>query len=1285
MSSTEVDERSPLTPGQFEGLKNELERLLVKNRGLTRLPSPDAAQVSACSSDASQQRSLRDSNVGSSCSASLQQSSHRSQGSVGSSRPFSDTVTETADSSFLHSTYLMSSAECASQQLNRDVDLLLKQVNSVMGAPVLQLPAWFARKSASPSCTVTELQTADSGAGKASTVKLQHKVLTPKIKASFLSPPKQRSQPSCSGNHLSLQAPQTAAMPETIVPSPLVPPEAAAAAAAKGDKACSSATASSCVPSPQLPGHQPDNMAILLVACSVSPTGSQETPSTTRGSPLDHRDIADSPLSPAHWHTNHLAERESSDLSLSPPSDDHLAASVSRHIHRHASADSVAQQHMAATHRQNLKPSESSGLIKAARHSPLLAVDEGNNADDQAENVAPGWHRQPLSHVSSMATRANIEWPHGKDNTEGMSTSAGLLDGYVRGTHAKLQLPAAVRMGSRKTSLSVRTPLKSITEVYRQHSMDRFDAHKPQHAAAPQTVGEPLPGESPSERTGLPSAQIGCPQAKPFGRAESMAGQVEGLQAVLQDSSAALQQELMTAEARMEAVLSQLASGRGAALQGDCAKRPCLPADSDHAIASLQRHAERQDSEATRSRQQLEAKVLQLAGDLQHCTTLLSRSEDDLQTKTWQLQQLQAELTACSAALAEAEQKLQANPVQHERQQLEMSHDAAAGTAVREAHSAAAAQAETQMLREQLHDSVELLDEAEQQLRAKVAEVDEYKASLQETQQELEQSQQQLQEAQLLVEEHAKLLQQHNKQLLQAHEEVQSAERRHAAAEARHQAEVSAHADTEQQLRSAVNRLQMLAQQGQPQPVAQTPSDGRLQAAQARCDRAEGYLIAQQGKTQQVSRQLASKCAELVGCQTELHQVHHMLAAAYAANAALQLRFRQRGSSMTQMPEQLPASPLITTPSSQSIGDAVTPQASLQAPGTGTPLLLSDHTKQHSLAAALARAARNSSSVPSIETETRASLRADERQGPSKAGPKAFGWNGPLAAEAAQASDASAGFQLSGSHTAGLESARQSSRAGSRLHDRHVGVDGAAAGRQDDVTSSASFNSWNSRQHSHNDTTASTSHAARHTTVHPSLSPAAGGTAEAMATTAASAQLAGPVMSATGLTSQATTAAGSLVSDRLGKQGYTQHTQWLLAQVQQAALTPGSKHSTRRARAAPVPQAAAKSHVSDDGWRDLYSHSALASGMHRSHAVLTPPATPVSQQGSSGPSPFSFRDRLSPSDLFSPMGYNPAVVAAQHRSAVSHSRGSDTSALATALAGLRSRNTISLSSQVGDD
>ncbi len=93
--------------------------------------------------------------------------------------------------------------------------------------------------------------------------------------------------------------------------------------------------------------------------------------------------------------------------------------------------------------------------------------------------------------------------------------------------------------------------------------------------------------------------------------------------------------------------------------------------------------------------------------------------------------------------------------------------------------------------------------------------------------------------------------------------------------------------------------------------------------------------------------------------------------------------------------------------------------------------------------------------------------------------------------------------------------------------------------------------------------------------------------------------------------------------------------------------------------------------MSDNGWRDLNSHSALAPGMHRSHAVLNPPATPVSQQGSSGPSPFSVRGRLSPSGAVSPMGFHPVIVAAQRRIAVSHSWGADTSALATALAGLR--------------
>lgn len=242
----------------------------------------------------------------------------------------------------------------------------------------------------------------------------------------------------------------------------------------------------------------------------------------------------------------------------------------------------------------------------------------------------------------------------------------------------------------------------------------------------------------------------------------------------------------------------------------------------------------------------------------------------------------------------------------------------------------------------------------------------------------------------------------------------------------------------------------------------------------------------------------------------------------------------QRGSSMMHSPEQLPAPLTVSTPHNQSNRDAVTPQASLQAPGTGTgtSLPLSGHIKQHSLASALARAAGISSSVPRADPETRAGLGADDRHGPSTAGRKDFGWNGPLAAEATQALDVSPGFQLSGSHTAALESARQSSRAGPQLYDRHAAADTAAAGRQDDVRSSASFDSWNSKQRSHSGATASTSHAAHHTAVHPGLSPAAVGAAEAVATTAASAQLAGPIMSATSLTSQAATAAGEIAHEQ---------------------------------------------------------------------------------------------------------------------------------------------------------
>ena len=55
---------------------------------------------------------------------------------------------------------------------------------------------------------------------------------------------------------------------------------------------------------------------------------------------------------------------------------------------------------------------------------------------------------------------------------------------------------------------------------------------------------------------------------------------------------AVLQTALVTCKI-VQAVLLQLASGRGAAWLGTFAKQPCLPADSAHALASLQQEAER--------------------------------------------------------------------------------------------------------------------------------------------------------------------------------------------------------------------------------------------------------------------------------------------------------------------------------------------------------------------------------------------------------------------------------------------------------------------------------------------------------------------------------------------------------------------------------------------------------------------------------------------------------------------------------------------------------------------
>lgn len=67
------------------------------------------------------------------------------------------------------------------------------------------------------------------------------------------------------------------------------------------------------------------------------------------------------------------------------------------------------------------------------------------------------------------------------------------------------------------------------------------------------------------------------------------------------------------------------------------------------------------------------------------------------------------------------------------------------------------------------------------------------------------------------------------------------------------QAAAERHAQREGQLQNALERLQLVAQQSHAEGgVARGGLGGRLQAAQARCDRAEARLTTQQAKTQQV-------------------------------------------------------------------------------------------------------------------------------------------------------------------------------------------------------------------------------------------------------------------------------------------------------------------------------------------------------------------------------------------------------------------------------------------------
>lgn len=222
-------------------------------------------------------------------------------------------------------------------------------------------------------------------------------------------------------------------------------------------------------------------------------------------------------------------------------------------------------------------------------------------------------------------------------------------------------------------------------------------------------------------------------------------------------------------------------------------------------------------------------------------------------------------------------------------------------------------------------------------------------------------------------------------------------------------------------------------------------------------------------------------------------------------------------------------------------GTAVTPQASLQAPGSdGTGRSL-----QPSLVAALARASAEDRASPlwpngQAETKHRASeMNSTSRAGATDTSGSAYreaSQEGTRPTEQRQPSKAEAGRPDSdqwGSRVEGLPPDAEASSS-------HVDAAGARlTGRQDVATSSASVDSWNSTQRSGESMTSPASQNALTTAAWTGWLPTA---AAAAADT--------------------------------GKQGKGSRTEWLLAQVQQASLTPGSVHSTSHARPAFLAQAA---------------------------------------------------------------------------------------------------------------
>lgn len=487
---------------EFEGLKDELERLLCKNRGLTRAGSPRTAAASTSSSSNSRGSPVA---RGTESSWHSRHSSSQSQNSSCSS--FSGGLLGRADSQPVQP---ISAAEQASQQLNHDVDILLKQVDSVMAVPVLQLPSWFSKKPAAPSCTVTELPQADQTVPTSLFTRREPRVVTPKLKpASVSTADSQVSACQDVGTSAAASTATSASQHQSTraKSAPLAASRQSPDTAAGQDLGICLSSASA---AHAMTAREPDNLSILHFACATTPSQSDDTATTIKSS---RQAQTDAQPSPKEWHTNQMADSDSSVSStadsiqpaapLAPAAASQPAAPSVDSSRQGAATSSqceakspkrrafrrrsTAQSQDSKAKPSNNQPnSECTQLRSQSRNQDVLTdpdhdqdglvgsdhdlMDPDHDQDDlHLENMSPGWHRQPLQTLSKTSSTApKLGHQQSAADVKLASVSAGqggLMEGYLRGSSAKLQLPASVRTGSRKTAITARTPLKTITEV----------------------------------------------------------------------------------------------------------------------------------------------------------------------------------------------------------------------------------------------------------------------------------------------------------------------------------------------------------------------------------------------------------------------------------------------------------------------------------------------------------------------------------------------------------------------------------------------------------------------------------------------------------------------------------------------------------------------------------------------------------------------------------------------------------------------------------------------------